>query len=62
MVQSLMQEMGLSQAVDTPVGTIFIKGISGGQKGRLSIAQGVLVSSSVTLTSPPQVPRCHVLT
>ena len=53
LVESLMEELGLSQAADTPVGTIFIKGISGGQKRRLSIAQEVLVSPSVMFLDEP---------
>lgn len=48
-----MEELGLSQAAHTPVGTIFIKGISGGQKRRLSIAQEVLVSPSVMFLDEP---------
>lgn len=53
LVDSLMDEMGLLQARDTPVGTLFIKGISGGQKRRLSIAQEVLVSPSVMFLDEP---------
>lgn len=48
-----MDEMGLLQARDAPVGTLFIKGISGGQKRRLSIAQEVLVSPSVMFLDEP---------
>ena len=37
-VDVLLREMGLDSAADTQVGTIFSKGMSGGQKRRLSIA------------------------
>lgn len=52
-VEAILNELGLASAAATPVGTLFIKGISGGQKRRLSIACEVLVSPSILFLDEP---------
>lgn len=53
LVETILHELGLASAASTPVGTIFIKGVSGGQKRRLSIACEVLVSPSILFLDEP---------
>jgi len=51
--EELVREFGLSSARDTRVGTIFQKGISGGQKRRLSIAVELVARPRVCLLDEP---------
>lgn len=53
MVDDLLLELGLDVCKDTMVGTIFFKGISGGQKRRLSIAIELLSSPKLLLLDEP---------
>mmetsp|Transcript_16149 Transcript_16149/g.19100 ORF Transcript_16149/g.19100 Transcript_16149/m.19100 type:complete len:599 (-) Transcript_16149:179-1975(-) len=52
-VDELLGDLGLSVCKDTKVGTIFFKGISGGQKRRLSIAIELVSSPSLLLLDEP---------
>ena len=52
-VDAIMQQLGLTCAANIAVGTNFIKGISGGQKRRLSIACEVLVQPSLLFLDEP---------
>lgn len=52
-VEELIREFGLESARDTRVGTIFQKGISGGQKRRLSIAFELVSRPRVVLLDEP---------
>jgi ABC-type multidrug transport system ATPase subunit len=52
-VENILRELGLYPAANTPVGTNFIKGISGGQKRRLSIACEALVEPSLLFVDEP---------
>lgn len=52
-VEELLDELGLRVCQATKVGTIFFKGISGGQKRRLSIAVELVTSPSLILLDEP---------
>mmetsp|Transcript_6201 Transcript_6201/g.14575 ORF Transcript_6201/g.14575 Transcript_6201/m.14575 type:complete len:245 (-) Transcript_6201:7-741(-) len=52
-VDELLNELGLSVCADTHVGTIFFKGISGGQKRRLSIGVELVSNPSLLLLDEP---------
>ena len=52
-VDVLLNDLGLAVCQDTMVGTIFMKGISGGQKRRLSIAIELLGQPNLLLFDEP---------
>ena len=52
-VASLLQAMGLVECADTKCGNIFVTGLSGGQKRRLSIAVALLKSPLVLFLDEP---------
>jgi ABC-type multidrug transport system ATPase subunit len=52
-VDELLTDLGLAVCRDTKVGTIFFKGISGGQKRRLSIGVELVSSPSLLLLDEP---------
>jgi ATP-binding cassette subfamily G (WHITE) protein 2 (SNQ2) len=47
LVQSMARMFGIDQALDTPVGGSFFRGISGGERKRVSIAEVLAAGSSV---------------
>jgi ABC-type multidrug transport system ATPase subunit len=51
--QSVMSEVQLSESADSPVGGVDLKGISGGQKRRLSIALELLRSPASLICDEP---------
>ena len=52
-VDVVLSEMGLESTADTPVGTIFSKGMSGGQKRRLSIAIELISTPTLLYLDEP---------
>lgn len=52
-VRRAIESMGLESCADTKVGTIFAKGISGGQKRRLSMAIALIANPSVMILDEP---------
>ena len=52
-VEEIISELGLSSCAVTQVGTIFSKGISGGQKRRLSIAVELMSNPSLLFLDEP---------
>jgi ABC-type multidrug transport system ATPase subunit len=52
-VDSTIVEMGLYECQNTPVGTFFVRGISGGEKRRLSIALHILTRPHLLFLDEP---------
>jgi len=52
-IETLIDAIGLRSCADTIVGTIFFKGLSGGQRRRLSIAVELISSPSILLLDEP---------
>lgn len=52
-MNEVLRAVGLTVAASTPVGTVFIKGISGGQQRRLSLACEMLVNPSLIFLDEP---------
>lgn len=53
LVDELLRAVGLLGAASTAVGTALLKGISGGQRRRLSVACEMLVSPSIIFLDEP---------
>ena len=52
-IEGLIEALGLSSCADTIVGNLFFKGLSGGQKKRLSIAIELISSPPIILLDEP---------
>jgi ABC-type multidrug transport system ATPase subunit len=52
-VEEIITEMGLSDCADTKVGNMFMRGLSGGQKRRLSIGVALIKSPTVMFMGEP---------
>ena len=48
-----MEELGLSKCGDTIIGNTFIRGVSGGERKRVSIAHEMLVNPSLLILDEP---------
>lgn len=52
-VQTVVDELGLAHALDTPVGNPMVRGLSGGERKRASIAEALLTRAAVLLLDGP---------
>ncbi|XP_052469718.1 broad substrate specificity ATP-binding cassette transporter ABCG2 isoform X1 [Carassius gibelio] len=52
-VDSVIQELGLKDCADTKIGTMFLRGISGGEKKRCSIGMELITSPSLLFLDEP---------
>jgi ATP-binding cassette subfamily G (WHITE) protein 2 len=52
-VQRVMNELGLSHIADSKIGTMFLRGISGGEKKRVAIGQELITDPSVLFLDEP---------
>eukprot|EP00494_Astrolonche_serrata_P029168 UN29435 len=52
-IDEILNQFGLMPCADTKIGNVLIKGISGGQKRRLSIAVGVIKSPKMMFLDEP---------
>ena len=53
LVEEAMDEMGLSESAHTPVGNWHLRGLSGGEKRRLSIALEILTRPKLLFLDEP---------
>lgn len=53
LVNSIIQELGLSKARDTPIGSALVRGISGGERKRTNIAVEMLSNPSIIFLDEP---------
>lgn len=52
-VESVMIELGLSKCAETIIGNTFIRGVSGGERKRVSIAHELIVNPSLLILDEP---------
>uniref|UniRef100_A0AAR2K1M3 ABC transporter domain-containing protein n=1 Tax=Pygocentrus nattereri TaxID=42514 RepID=A0AAR2K1M3_PYGNA len=52
-VESVIQELGLKDCADTKIGTMFLRGVSGGEKKRCSIGMELITSPSLLFLDEP---------
>ncbi|XP_056105652.1 broad substrate specificity ATP-binding cassette transporter ABCG2c isoform X1 [Rhinichthys klamathensis goyatoka] len=52
-VDSVIQELGLKDCADTKIGTMFLRGVSGGEKKRCSIGMELITSPSLLYLDEP---------
>jgi ATP-binding cassette, subfamily G (WHITE), member 2 len=52
-VNKLINQLGLSSCADTIIGTPFKRGVSGGQRRRVSVAQALLSEPDILLLDEP---------
>ncbi|KAG9293835.1 hypothetical protein G9A89_019173 [Geosiphon pyriformis] len=52
-VQGIIQEFGLDRVADSKIGTVFVRGVSGGEKRRASIASQVITLPKIIFLDEP---------
>ncbi|XP_067277857.1 broad substrate specificity ATP-binding cassette transporter ABCG2c [Pseudorasbora parva] len=52
-VESVIQELGLKDCADTKIGTMFLRGVSGGEKKRCSIGMELITAPSLLFLDEP---------
>ncbi|KAK7148160.1 hypothetical protein R3I93_012470 [Phoxinus phoxinus] len=52
-VDSVIQELGLTDCADTKIGTMFLRGVSGGEKKRCSIGMELITAPSLLFLDEP---------
>ena len=52
-VQTIIEDLGLTEVADSKVGTVFIRGISGGERKRTNIGMELITSPQVLFLDEP---------
>lgn len=60
-VQTLLKSFGIDHVADTLIGTVFFRGISGGQRKRVEVCSELICPTSILLLDEPTSGENHLL-